>query len=95
MMSVNVVDVPRENAGIIDLPAHVYFVRLNADGTYEDAAALSAKVFIEETQVHKLSDPDISSYIRQVYGDIVGIICNKTYRLGPPNGGSRMFVLGA
>ncbi len=89
-----IVDVQEMSKNPIELPQSVSYVQLNEDGTYEDASSEMVDIFIDEDQVHKISNSETSAYIRQYFGRVVGIIHHHSPRVTVSGGAPRMFVLG-
>lgn len=90
----SIVDVDEKNSERLDLTGNVSYVRIKADGTIEEENVANAGVFIEDTQVSKLTDSETSEYIRNNFNGLVGIIHRRLSDIGVPNGNSLMFVLG-
>lgn len=79
---------------VMEITPRVSYYHLYPDGTYGPADVLYPAIYISETQLDSLRDPETSAYIRDKYGPTVGVIQNTINTVHPPIYPTFMYVLG-
>ena len=82
------------SADVRTLPEYVSYFRLNPDGSYESAEPLFVDVYIDESQVYKICQPEVSKFICEMYGTVVGVMHNKRAIVKPPMHNTTKYILG-
>lgn len=76
------------------IPREITCYKLNSDGTYELSDAERCSVYIDDVQMAKLWNPEVSSFIRETYGPLVGVMHSRRDNIGIPVYNTVKFVLG-
>lgn len=76
-------DIAQRGRGERDLPKNVDYFVITEDGTLVESTQPCAKVYVDELDVQKLTDPETLHYIREKYGEHVGVMHELTFRVRP------------
>lgn len=77
------------------VPRHTSVYKLNDDGTYEDALNATPSVYIKDSQVRAIWNPQVASRIRAKYGPYVCVMHEKVVPLKAPEAQTFKYILGA
>lgn len=76
------------------VPRELTCYKLNSDGTYELSDSERCSVYIDDTQMAHLWNPETFKFVRDTYGPFVGVMHNARDRIDIPVYNTIKFVLG-
>lgn len=77
------------------VPRHTSMYKLNEDGTYEDALNATPSVYIKDSQVKAIWNPNVAARIRAKYGPYVCVMHDNVVELRAPEEQTFKYILGA
>ena len=71
------------NIGERYLPETISLFHIEEDGSVTFGAGPTADVYIEESDMYNFSDPIKMTYVREKYGDTIGVMQDTEFRITP------------
>lgn len=87
-------DTEIQDMDLRELPDEIEYYQITDDGSLVESKIPNAVVYIDEFQIHRLRDKKAMLYIKNTYGDCIGVMRKVVFPVRPEQYRTSKMLLG-